>query len=277
MLTSSVLTLRPQTSCRIAAGSGKVIHGSFMALIASVDGELVERLDAKGGAYRKPFTLSPLWSQAERSGLEWSIADGEVFHLRITALEAETAEAISLAVAIGEMEIGRRRLRDGSEVPGLCFDIVRHSCTPSETGGWGDSTTFEQIWHGARRDQDIEMGFTSPCAFKDGDRDRVFPLADSVFGSYARAWRAISPIPLPVEFDSRIRENVQEERFRLRSADPHLGERGRMGFVGDCRYRIVSKDSNFVRALNALADFALYCGTGKKTTMGMGQTRRLSV
>ena len=29
-----------------------------------------------------------------------------------------------------------------------------------------------------------------------------------------------------------------------------------------------------LREVNLLADFAFYCGTGYKTTMGMGQTRR---
>ena len=30
-----------------------------------------------------------------------------------------------------------------------------------------------------------------------------------------------------------------------------------------------------VRLFNALVDYAIYCGTGAKTTMGMGQTRRI--
>ncbi|MCU0532618.1 MAG: CRISPR system precrRNA processing endoribonuclease RAMP protein Cas6 [Hydrococcus sp. Prado102] len=29
-----------------------------------------------------------------------------------------------------------------------------------------------------------------------------------------------------------------------------------------------------IQQLNALADFALYCGIGRKTTMGMGMVRR---
>ena len=34
-------------------------------------------------------------------------------------------------------------------------------------------------------------------------------------------------------------------------------------------------DENMLRVTNCLADFAFYCGTGYKTTMGMGQTRRV--
>jgi CRISPR-associated endoribonuclease Cas6 len=37
----------------------------------------------------------------------------------------------------------------------------------------------------------------------------------------------------------------------------------------------MNSDVDKLKALNALADFAFYCGTGAKTTMGMGQTRRI--
>ena len=32
-----------------------------------------------------------------------------------------------------------------------------------------------------------------------------------------------------------------------------------------------------IKQMNALADFALYCGVGRKTTMGMGMVRRLAI
>jgi CRISPR-associated endoribonuclease Cas6 len=48
-----------------------------------------------------------------------------------------------------------------------------------------------------------------------------------------------------------------------------------VGFVGMCAFQVRKggiKDR--LRQVNALADLAFYCGTGYKTTMGMGQTRR---
>ena len=40
---------------------------------------------------------------------------------------------------------------------------------------------------------------------------------------------------------------------------------------------MVMENTEMLRLVNLLADFAFYCGTGYKTTMGMGQTRRQEV
>jgi len=48
------------------------------------------------------------------------------------------------------------------------------------------------------------------------------------------------------------------------------------GFVGKCTFRLKGHpSSDIIKALNTLADFAFYSGTGMKTTMGMGLTRRI--
>jgi CRISPR-associated protein, Cas6 family len=48
--------------------------------------------------------------------------------------------------------------------------------------------------------------------------------------------------------------------------------------VGEVSYRILGDAEPLViKQINALADFALYCGVGRKTPMGMGMTRRILV
>ncbi|HAG83117.1 MAG TPA: CRISPR-associated endoribonuclease Cas6, partial [Cyanobacteria bacterium UBA12227] len=50
-----------------------------------------------------------------------------------------------------------------------------------------------------------------------------------------------------------------------------------IGCVGEISYRILGDvDALKIKQINALADFALYCGVGRKTPMGMGMIRRLS-
>ena len=50
-------------------------------------------------------------------------------------------------------------------------------------------------------------------------------------------------------------------------------EGGLSGFVGMCVYRLRGLSEQERRELTALANFAFYAGTGRKTAMGMGQTR----
>jgi CRISPR-associated endoribonuclease Cas6 len=65
-------------------------------------------------------------------------------------------------------------------------------------------------------------------------------------------------------------------RYRLESKIWDFGSYQEVGFTGVCRFEIEKNVSNDkVVILNALADFAQFCGTGAKTTMGMGQTRRI--
>ncbi len=48
-----------------------------------------------------------------------------------------------------------------------------------------------------------------------------------------------------------------------------------LGFTGTVTFDIHRQASpDLVYQLNLLADFAMFCGTGKKTAMGMGQTYR---
>jgi CRISPR-associated endoribonuclease Cas6 len=47
--------------------------------------------------------------------------------------------------------------------------------------------------------------------------------------------------------------------------------------LGQVNYRILGDvEPMQIKQINALADFALYAGVGRKTTMGMGMLRRLS-
>ena len=48
-----------------------------------------------------------------------------------------------------------------------------------------------------------------------------------------------------------------------------------VGFVGRVTYRLMAEDDAARCQLNALADLAFYSGVGMKTTMGMGQSRRV--
>ena len=51
-----------------------------------------------------------------------------------------------------------------------------------------------------------------------------------------------------------------------------------IGCVGEISYRILGDvEPIAIKQINALANFALYAGVGRKTTMGMGMTRRLSI
>jgi CRISPR-associated endoribonuclease Cas6 len=50
-----------------------------------------------------------------------------------------------------------------------------------------------------------------------------------------------------------------------------------VGFTGRVTYGLMAADEAARCQLNALAKFAFYAGVGIKTTMGMGQCRRVDI
>ena len=48
------------------------------------------------------------------------------------------------------------------------------------------------------------------------------------------------------------------------------------GFIGSATFRLAGRHpESILKGLNALADYAFYCGTGIGTEHGMGLTRRI--
>jgi CRISPR-associated endoribonuclease Cas6 len=103
----------------------------------------------------------------------------------------------------------------------------------------------------------------------------MFPIPVSVFGSYWQRWRVFSGIELSDDLLDFADEYVAVQQHRLRTKMVPFG-RGHQyhGFTGRCTYRVLERDPAKLKELNALANYALYCGTGQKTTQGLGQTKR---
>ena len=67
----------------------------------------------------------------------------------------------------------------------------------------------------------------------------------------------------PSFFDIRT-EIIAEQRSKF------------IGCIGNITYRILTDvEPIIIKQINALADFAIYSGIGRKTPMGMGMVRRL--
>ena len=85
-------------------------------------------------------------------------------------------------------------------------------------------------------------------------------------------WNKYSPIAI----ESTFTEAIFPSFFDIRTEVSTDSRSKFIGCVGEVSYRIMG-DVNpvAIKQINALADFALYSGVGRKTPMGMGMTRRL--
>lgn len=117
----------------------------------------------------------------------------------------------------------------------------------------------------------ISLRFVSPTTFRVRKANMPMPLPRLLWQSWAARWNAFSEIQLG-NFGEWAEEHVVPARFRLRSRVAQVGGATLVGAVGECEYRILRPEALEAQVAAMLATYAGYCGSGQKTTMGLGTT-----
>ena len=165
------------------------------------------------------------------------------------------------------------------------FQVRQMVSHATEDRSWGKSETYAELVQSAKTDTQMCFRFYSPTAFRRmtprGQKTRSDAYLDLIrcYQSWVNKWNAFAPI----KFDKTDILNFVTEYGQLTSVATeskrlHFGKHIETGWVGTCAcvfYPEDALDTELLRIVNCLAAFAFYCGTGYKTTMGMGQTRRV--
>ncbi|MBD2451103.1 CRISPR system precrRNA processing endoribonuclease RAMP protein Cas6 [Nostoc sp. FACHB-152] len=114
----------------------------------------------------------------------------------------------------------------------------------------------------------IKLQFLSPTSFKQGGAIQPFPLPDLVFNGLLRRWNHFAPAKLKFP---EIKWNSFVSAFELKTHALKLEGGAEIGSEGWVMYRF--SDSELAKIATVLAHFAHFAGVGRKTAMGMGQTR----
>lgn len=267
MIASFLITLRPTHPAPLGRHLGRSLHGLLMNLVAGANPDLAERLH--GDQRVKPVTVSALLGRFNREGDRVVAMPEERYTVRYTVLTDE------VFAALAQILMARYLGGQLAHIDGQPFQIEGIAVDPQETDGWGGITSCQQLYEQRSQARDITLEFSSPTAFKTGDTTLLFPLTRSVFGSYRRAWDTFADMPLSSDLLDFAEQYVVTSRYHLETQVIRPEGYQLIGFTGQCTFRVLRTDMPYLGELNALADFALYCGTGMKTTQGMGQTRRV--
>lgn len=271
---SIVLKLTPTREARVRATMGDQAHAAFLRTVRESDPALADVLHAPHLPLR-PFTVSQLQG-VPRARDGWiQLSPGQEYWLRFTVLYPPIFEHFMARFLHGE---GRPVIRLGQALL-LIKEIL---ATPGSHPCSG-YTSWAQLASQARPEPEITLEFTSPTAFGFGQKAWgkkivVLPQPELVFGSLARSWNSLAPLPLQVDrnaLNAYLEEHVVVKQvhglgtrmLRFRSAL-------QIGFVGRVTYGLMANNEAARCQLNGLADLAFYAGVGMKTTMGMGQCRR---
>jgi CRISPR-associated endoribonuclease Cas6 len=227
----------------------RALYANLMKWLQAADADLAEAVHNR--PVRKPFTISAL--RQNRDG-EW--------HWRVTLLQDTLFDALWSGVqAVGEIDL------KGRTWP------VR----------WPDATikrlSYEHLVTGVRPAREFTVRFLSATTFRAGEMNIPLPEPQAVFHSWLSRWNdfASPRRRISTELMDVVRACVAISAHRLHTKWHDLGHSQIVGFVGQVTYDIIDArklDQALVGQLNVLADYAQFCGTGRKTTYGMGQTRK---
>ncbi|MGI0485892.1 CRISPR system precrRNA processing endoribonuclease RAMP protein Cas6 [Pantanalinema rosaneae CENA516] len=114
----------------------------------------------------------------------------------------------------------------------------------------------------------IDLQFLTPTSFKQGKVIQPFPLPELVFNSLLRRWNAFAPLDL--QFPS-IEWRGVTAAYELKTYALKMKGGAEIGAQGMVRYQFA--DPTQAQIATTLAQFARFAGVGRKTAMGMGQTK----
>ncbi len=261
MLASFTITLRQtsQEEWTAPEATGGFVRALFYELLRSKSPDLAEEIH--GSSSDAPFTVSPMLR------LRGS-AEGKrpTYRVRFTTLTEPVFDAACQAIYplhTTGTPVGISKAQ--FEVQNLDFRQQKRMCRLAR---------YQDLAR-TRPERIIPFRFLTPTAFKNGKMNVPLPIPRLMFGGYLRKWNTFAPEGLRIDESllAEVEESVLISRHDIESRTLALGTMKMVGFTGECALTAsngIRPES--LRALNTLARFAFFSGTGAKTTIGMGQT-----
>jgi CRISPR-associated endoribonuclease Cas6 len=279
-LYSSVIKLLSLHTVTIPRPGAQHAHGAFFDILRQVDPALATEVHAiEGKGKRKPFTLSPIQGLPanRRNGQEKAgtihLREGWECWLRVTLLDETLFRKFIEYFLDSPSPKGTAEIRLGD-----AHFLVSEILTTPGSHPWAGFTTLEALQK--RLDEpapdSLSFEFHSPTSFKLGDHIELIPYPKLLFGNLATAWKNLSGEDMVEAIEKYAQQNLQLTPHRLERRALTLSNQPQLGSLGKVEYRLLHpEDTPLARALNLLADLAFYTGVGRKTTQGMGMTRRV--
>lgn len=268
MLLSCVVNLKVHQESLVPPSMGQLLHAFFLDRVRRLAEERAE--DLHRAEEIKPFTVSPLWGRVTYQDNRWRLYPGETYSFRVTSIDKE--------LSLWLVEEWAPSLKEEVVLAGASFQVAGITVKPEEHA-WAGMTAFEEIYNryiDCQVDKKVGIYFHSPTTFR--VRGNNYPLPDprKVFLNLLNKWNMYSPVHLGDNFTDYIEANVHPGMYQLQTKIMHFDRYKQVGFTGTCHFNIREQQEDILlKIVHMLAEFAFYAGVGYKTTMGMGQCKKI--
>lgn len=267
-LLSLVFKLKNPRPVSMPYDQGRALSAEFLSWVQSFDAKLSAALHDPNNVPR-PYTVSNLNDLPKPNRGMVYLPSGTDTWFRITSvalgLTDFLVEQLSYTVP-DEIVISDSKF----EIEWRSFDPARHP--------WAGWTTYQDlINHDLIKKvyPKIRYEFSSPTSFHNHGQHFPFVTPEMAIPSWFKSWNAYAPVTFLDEVLESLKSSVAISHYKMLTAPVRYGQATIVGGLGTCTFNILSKDEYLRHVVNALSAFAFYCGTGVKTALGMGQTRRL--
>lgn len=267
-LLAAVITLEARAAGELDPFQGRAMHALFLDLTGRAEPDLAAALHDSDAV--KPFTSSNLIGlRVPEGGQRAAVEPGARLRWRVTAFEATLAQLWLERVLPG--------LPETLTVGDLPFAVAGWTADAAQDG-WAGISSYAEL---ARRytlterppGPWINLRFASPTTFRSGGVHVPLPIPALMLGHWLDKWNAFSPLALHPDVRGFAEEQVAVNRYDLHTEPVTFGPATVIGFVGQCSLAVRHDDPYWRRIPHLLAAFSFWCGTGHKTTHGLGQTR----
>jgi CRISPR-associated endoribonuclease Cas6 len=271
MPSAVVIQLKALRDVRIEGSTGAAVHGFWFERWKHADAAAGDRLHADGNGARREYTLSPLMHLRPGLGRTFHLQAADETWFRVSALTDWLSAALETAWLDGLQGcvidlIGTQQ----------SFEVTGIARTPNEhewAGRMDYAALAEKHLYNLNPPSRWRMEFATPSTFKHSDAYFPMPLPDKLARSWLERWQAFAPVALPDDLPERVGAAALIASYNLRTRGMKEETRVVPGFIGNLRLDIPRLPPSERAAFDLLTAYAFYCGTGHKTTQGMGLTR----
>ncbi|HLP89891.1 MAG TPA: CRISPR-associated endoribonuclease Cas6 [Nostocaceae cyanobacterium] len=251
-------TLIPEKNTSIYAQYTTNLHAWFLEQVRMIDPQLSSYLH--DGESEKPFTLSALNRELFSNGNQIQLKANDSYTWYVTLLSNRVIIWLNQWLT---------QLPSTVNLHNLSLKIS--SCKIIHP-----PTTYLELLN-STYNKNLSLTFLSPTSFRHKGHHLPLPIPVNVFHSYLRRWNNFSSQPVDQEeFLDWIEHHVLISRHYLDSSKILAGKKGAVtGFTGAIEFSLTKTANSkpeYEKLFYALGKLAPYCGTGHKTTFGLGQT-----
>jgi CRISPR-associated endoribonuclease Cas6 len=260
-IVSITLTLRAIADISLSPNYTTALHAWFLHQVRASDPQLSAYLH--DGQSEKAFAISPLNGKLEPTANTLLAKANSTYTWTISALSKSLCAWLKTWYS------------DHPEIVNLYnsnFAIAQITINQP-------ATNYNNLWSASSNvESRFTLAFLTPTCFRSKNHHLPLPIPFNIFHSYLRRWNDFAPEAFPQkEFLAWIEQVVYITNYDLDCTKVAVAKQGYVtGFTGTVEFAVdfkASQNPDFERLLSALIKLASYCGTGHKTTFGLGQTR----